>query len=154
MSKTRGMLAVLAIVPALASACGSDDSEGGATPTCASNPQSCPAGQTCWVVDQSLKYACIDAPADKVQGTPCVLSPGLAPCGPGLYCISLDPNSSQGFCSPFCQNLACPGGAQCVQYTVFAPGVTAEPINVCTPSVGADAGADAPADAPADAATD
>jgi hypothetical protein len=125
-------------------ACGSDSSSDTTPKTCVSDPSSCGAGKTCWVVDVNGKFDCLDAPSAQVEGSPCQNTLGQAQCAAGLSCFPSSSGSQFGTCSPFCSlaspNGTCTNGGLCTQLTlVSAP--SAPHAYVCSPGAGGAGGA-------------
>jgi hypothetical protein len=113
---------------------------------CASNPFSCPAGQTCSAKDTSGAFACLPSGSGK-KGDACLNTPGSTTCGDKLVCLQLvqSGGSCTSFCEPGSATRACATGETC-----SAAGLqgTSTVFYVC-------AGGTKPADAGAgDAATD
>jgi hypothetical protein len=117
----------------LAVGCGSDDSGGGGTSgSCASNPASCKADETCWPIDATGHFGCIPAAAGQTQGSTCTTFVNQATCGAGLYCFPSMSGSSEGTCEPFCASGSCTGSSVCTQVTTT--GGSKEAVPVCSPS--------------------
>ncbi|MCE7894273.1 MAG: hypothetical protein DYH12_31995, partial [Sorangiineae bacterium PRO1] len=132
--RIRASFLVVAVLTGL-SACSSDESDGGGTSSsCASDPLSCGAGKTCWVISTSGSYDCIAATTDKPQGSPCQNTVGVAQCNEGLMCFPGQQGSPTGSCEPFCaKDGTCSGGAVCAQVSLInAP--SAPVIRACAPT--------------------
>ena len=122
-------------------ACSSDDSGGGgkSDPGCGANPLACPADQTCWTNATINGLQCLPANPAKTAGTTCLNTGGAADCAAGLGCFPSVSGAASGTCTPFCNNGACAGGAQCVTLTLQGTSVQ---FQLCTPTGTADAGTD------------
>jgi len=66
---------------------------------CASDPFSCPAGQTCAAKDTTGAFACIPSGAG-AKGSNCINTPGVTSCGDGLTCLQL--SAAGGNCNSYC----------------------------------------------------
>jgi len=114
-------------------ACGSDDSgDGGGSGSCATNPASCKADETCWPIDATGHFGCIPAAAGQPQGSTCTTYVNQATCSAGLYCFPSASGSSEGTCEPFCSGGTCTGNSACLQVTTT--GGSKEAVPVCSPS--------------------
>lgn len=139
-------LTTLATLAAIASSIGvvACSSESSATPSsCATNPFSCPAGQTCSAKDTGGTFACLPSGAGK-KGDACQNTPGATTCGDTLVCLQT--SRAGGQCSPFCEEgsgtaHACAATAQCRAAALQG---TTTVFHVCVDEPGppADAGAE------------
>jgi hypothetical protein len=91
-------------------ACSSSTSDS-STEGCASNPFTCPAGQTCSAKDTSGAFACLTS-GSGTKGSSCLNTPGMTSCGDGLTCLQVV--QSGGQCTNYCDAThVCAAGETC-----------------------------------------
>jgi hypothetical protein len=135
----------------------SSSSDAPAATPCNVDPWQCPAGQTCWLKDNTLAFACLNSAAGKAKGDSCGNTVGSPTCGDGLSCLQLD-ISKPGVCAPFCDNAkagrGCAAGETCVEVRINNDPSAAEHLCVGT-STPMDSGTETSTDSGSDsAATD
>src|SRR5262245_14727190 len=87
-------------------ACGKTDEEGSelqGPPQCNVDPWQCPAGQTCWTIDDQGNFGCIPSAANAKKGDPCSPGIGQATCGDAMAClkrIGQGKGSCRAYCAP------------------------------------------------------
>jgi hypothetical protein len=84
-------------------------------PPCNEDPFECGTGQTCWVTDTELDFACLNSGSGQ-EGSSCAPTVDEPTCGDGLVCFAQQ-GGTTGTCLAFCDNTstahACSGGAMC-----------------------------------------
>lgn len=96
---------------------GTDGGSGGSAPvSCASDPWSCPDGQTCWANADAKSFACLNS-GNGAVGTECLSIAGSPACKEDLFCLQLQ-GQSAGTCTEYCDPTdpahACPDSRQCL----------------------------------------
>lgn len=112
-------------------ACSSSSDDASAS-GCASDPFSCPAGQTCAAKDTSGAFACIPS-GSGAKGSSCLNTPGVTSCGDGLTCLQL--SAAGGTCNSYCApgtTHVCGTGETCQQAALQGTTTT---FFVCTGGV-------------------
>jgi hypothetical protein len=102
-------------VGAFLAACSSSSSTTGVKP-CNEDPFQCPAGQTCWIKDQTGVFACLNSQSSAKKGDACVNIQGSPSCGDGMLCFQ-QLNEATGHCVDYCDNTVagkgCAAGELC-----------------------------------------
>jgi hypothetical protein len=137
-----GTFFVLSVAAAAAVACSSSSSS--ANTNCASNPFSCPAGQTCAIKTTLGDFACLPSGPGK-KGDACNNTPGAATCSDGLTCFQTKTTGS-GSCVSYCDppgggSHGCESGEACRAAAI--QNTTEQSVfYICAPTTTPDAGAD------------
>jgi hypothetical protein len=139
---TRRAFAALAFTLGIALGC-SSNSAPAPPPDCHADPAVCPAGETCWPVDDSFDFGCVASAPSGTFGASCLFRLGMASCGDGMACDTNDPQVA-GVCTLYCSaSKPCPAGYVCGAAHVNANGPTLQLCRAGTSDAGpTDAGAD------------
>jgi hypothetical protein len=133
--KLQHLSAIFFVLTMSSAACSSSSSDAPAATPCNVDPWQCPAGQTCWLKDNTLAFACLNSAAGKAKGDACGNTVGAPTCGDGLSCLQLDV-SKPGQCAPFCDNAkagkGCAAGESCVEVRINNDPSAAEHLCVGT----------------------
>ena len=131
------------VVGALALACSSSSSsasgDGGVKP-CNEDPFQCPAGQTCWIKDQTGVFACLNSQPTAKKGDACVNIQGSPSCGDGMLCFQ-QIGEATGHCATYCDNTVQGKGCAATEVCREAQFQTGLKVHVCIgPAATSDAG--------------
>lgn len=143
---------LLLLLPLLA-ACSSESETKATPPPCNQDPWQCPAGQTCWPVDTTGRFACLNSAAGVNKGDECANTLGAPTCGDGLACFQAV-GDAKGRCVAYCDpakaGRGCAAGETCA--TAQLSGTNSSFMICASPTAPADAGTDTgpAADAEAD----
>jgi hypothetical protein len=99
---------------------------------CDPEPSLCPAGQTCWPVDDALDFQCLPTTAEAGVGDPCQNTIGVPTCGPGLFCFA--PPQGASACIPYCDTKVPNNTAA----QLVSGGARGPVVSICFPDAGSD----------------
>ena len=122
---------------------------------CNEDPFQCPAGQTCWIKDQTGAFGCLNSQPSAKKGDACVNIQGSPSCGDAMLCFQ-QLGEATGHCVDYCDNTVAGKGCAANELCREAQFQTGAKVHVCIGSTpaGSDAGTDSGGASDSGTATD